>query len=203
MSRIKTSDEYVVSERVTIRVGDTFRAKGGPYYVKRDTRGHKTRMSMAARGPFRFMRLCEQGDRRWIEAVSMRDGTSAVLSLTKRRSVLPGALIPRPYEVLGKVSGKRAARLEARRERRGRGGRGAQKAERGNAGGAVAPAPDEASSCPAGGRGRGRGAVAQTAPPEAAGGRRGGRRGAGAGGRGRRAVEAVLAALKPIATDRR
>ena len=44
MSRIKTSDEYVVSERVTIRVGDTFRAKGGPYYVKRDTRGHKTRM---------------------------------------------------------------------------------------------------------------------------------------------------------------
>jgi hypothetical protein len=105
MSRIKTSDEYVVSERVTLRAGDTFRAKGGPYYVKQDSRGNKTRMSMAARGPFRFMRFCERGKRQWIEAVA-NDGTAAVLSLTRRKSILPGALIPRPYVVVGKTGRK-------------------------------------------------------------------------------------------------
>jgi hypothetical protein len=192
MREILVHDEYVVSERVTLRAGDIFRAKGGPYYVKRDSKGNKVRMSMAARGPFRFMRVCEEGDRKWIEAVSMKDGTAAVISLTKRRSIMPGSLIPRPYVILGKVSGKRAARLEARRERRG--GRGPGAGRRGNAGGASLAPPAEPSREAAGGRGRGRGAVAPGGPQGAA----GGRRGAGGGGRGRRAVEAVLASLKPI-----
>lgn len=180
MSRIQCSEEYNVSERVTLRSGDIFRAKGGPYYVKRDAKGNKVRMSMAARGPFRFMRLCEQGTRKWIEAVSMKDGTAAVLSLTKRRSVLPGALIPRPYVIVGKVGGAKAVRLEAKRQRRGAGGR---RGRHGEAGGAVPPAAAEGLAAGAAGG------------PQKAG---GGRRGAGAGGRGRRAVEAVLASLKTI-----
>lgn len=106
MKTLRVSDEYKVSERVTLRVGDVFRAKGGPYYLKRDARGNKVRLSMAARGPFRFMRYCVQGKREWIEAVA-KDGTAAVISLTKRRSVLPGSLITRPYVVVGKTGGKK------------------------------------------------------------------------------------------------
>lgn len=108
--QVLVCDEYVVSDRVTLRAGDAFRAKGGPYYIKRDARGQKVRMAMAARGPFRFVRFCEQGKRQWIEAVSLKDGTAAVLSLTKRRSILPGALIPRPYVIVGRVGKKKRAK---------------------------------------------------------------------------------------------
>lgn len=127
MAKHITRDEYVVSERVTITKGDVFKARGGPYYVSLDARGRKTRVSMAARGPFVFVRLVESGRRKWIEAISTRDGTAAVLSLTRRRSILPGALIPRPYVVVGKAGRRRRradeASQDARPARRRAGGR--------------------------------------------------------------------------------
>ena len=176
MSEMKMSEEYVVSDRVTLRRGDLFRATGGPYYVKRDERGNKVRMSMAARGPFRFIRFCEQGRHQWIEAISMREQSSAVLSLTKRQSIMPGSLIARPYVVLGKVGGKRAARLEERAVGRGR-------RRRADApGGGPVDAP--------GGRRRRRAADAPGGPVDAPAADR--RR------RGAAAVAAVLASLKPI-----
>jgi len=114
--KTKQMKELAVSEKITLRAGDMFRVTGGPYYVKRNESRKKVRVSMAAKGPFRFMQACERGSQIWIEAISVRDNSSAVLSLTKRRSILPGAMIPRPYVVVGLVSAKRAAKLEAKRD---------------------------------------------------------------------------------------
>jgi hypothetical protein len=114
---MKASDFMVVSEKITLREGDLFRAKGGPYYVSRDEKGGKRRVSMAARGPFRFRRLCEDGKRKWIEAWSMKEGSIAILCLSGRKSVLPGSLIPRPYYVSGRVTRKMATRIEAAKTR--------------------------------------------------------------------------------------
>lgn len=119
MKRITASDEYRVSQRVVVKAGDTFRAKGGPYYVTLDSAGRKSRTSMAARGPFRFVRHCIAGRQEWIEATSKRDGGTVILALTRRRSVLPGSLIARPYRIVGLVRGPRR-----RKGGLGRGGRG-------------------------------------------------------------------------------
>lgn len=111
---ITYKDEYRVSERVTLEPGDMFRAKGGPYYVTRDDTGKRVRLPMAARGPFRFIRLAEYRRRRWIEAYSTRDGGHVVLSLSTRRSVMPGLIVARPYVVVGKVGRTRRERKAVR-----------------------------------------------------------------------------------------
>jgi hypothetical protein len=189
--KTKQMKELAVSEKITLRAGDMFRVTGGPYYVKRNESRKKVRVSMAAKGPFRFMQACERGSQIWIEAISVRDNSSAVLSLTKRRSILPGAMIPRPYVVVGLVSAKRAAKLEAKRDGKRigpSGGGGRRRAA------ADAPAAVEGACGPA--------------PAPVDGGRRAGGRAADApapagGRRAANAVAAVLAGLNPIAPSGR
>lgn len=149
MAKFVVSYEYAVSDRVTIAKGDVFKARGGPYYVSTDSLGRKTRVSMAARGPFVFVRLVDSGRRRWIEAVSTKDGTAAVLALTRRRSILPGSLVPRPYVVVGKARGK--APQTPQGGRAGRRGSRRRPPAGGPAAGRVSPAnlaPPENPICP-------------------------------------------------------
>lgn len=107
-----------MSERVTLRRGDLFRAKGGPYYI--GSAGQ--RIKMAERGPFRFSAYCERGDQKWIEAYSVREGGFAILSLTERDdALLPGSYVPRPYHISGRVTGNAKARIEGRKKKKSRG----------------------------------------------------------------------------------
>lgn len=108
MAIVTYSLEHRVSDRIVIRPGDLFRATGGPYYLTRDDDGNRVRIPMAARGPFRFMRLATYRRKRWIEAYSTRDGGAVVLALTARRSVMPGVVVARPYRVTGRVGVKKA-----------------------------------------------------------------------------------------------
>lgn len=179
-----------MSERVTLRKGDIFRAKGGPYYVT--DCGQK--IKMAERGPFRFSAYCEQGDQKWIEAYSVREGGFTILSLTDRDSLLPGSYVTRPYHICGRVTGKPLARIEGRKDAKRRGG----KKQR-----IVIDAEDIAAIKTAEEAGQSTFAFADAGRPDKAD-RRASRRAAAerraAGGR-RAAVQAVLAALSPIAPD--
>jgi hypothetical protein len=106
-----------VSERVTLRRGDLFRAKGGPYYVGKNG----AKIKMAERGPFRFSAYCERGDQKWIEAYSVREGGFSILTLTEREdALLPGSYVPRPYHVSSRVTGNAKARIEGRKKKRGK-----------------------------------------------------------------------------------
>ncbi len=108
-------EEYRVSERVVLRHGDVFRAKEGPYYLAAGADGaRRVRVSMAAKGPFVFLRLAKLRKKAWIEAFSKRAGCFCALSITKRRSPAPGIIVPRPYRVTGKVRGS-AERRPTRR----------------------------------------------------------------------------------------
>lgn len=104
-----------MSDRVTIRKGELFRAKGGPYYIG----GSGQKVKMAEKGPFRFAAYCERGDQKWIEAYSVRVGGFAILSLTEREGcLLEGSYVPRPYSISGRVTGRAKVRIEGRKERR-------------------------------------------------------------------------------------
>jgi hypothetical protein len=169
-----------VSERVTLRRGDIFRAKGGPYYMS--SSGQKVKM--AERGPFRFSAYCESGSQKWIEAYSVREGGFTILALTERDALLPGAYVPRPYHICGRVTGKKLERIEGRRQKKGR-RQIVIDAEDVQAMEAEAPM------------------MAAMGKPDREG-RRGARRAAqsrrAAGGR-RAAIQSVLAGLLPIAPD--
>lgn len=117
---MKTQDHYVVDDKITLREGDLFRAKAGPYYVSHDEKGGKRRVSMASKGPFRFRRYCEASKRKWIEAWSVKEGGIAILSLNGRQSIMPGMLIPRPYVIAGRVSHKRAIKIAAQLAMKGK-----------------------------------------------------------------------------------
>lgn len=97
-----TSDEYQVSAKVILRKGDLFRAKGGPYYVTRDDAGKKTKSSMAAKGPFKFVSYNERGRKKWIVAWSQKERAFTVLPLNKWRTCDLPNFVNRPYRVLGK-----------------------------------------------------------------------------------------------------
>jgi hypothetical protein len=104
MQSVTYEQEFQVSQRVVLRNGDVFRATGGPYYVTVDSAtGKRRKVSMAARGPFVFMRLASRRRRKWIEAFSKADGCFCVLAVTNRKSVAPGIIVPRPYRVTRKV----------------------------------------------------------------------------------------------------
>lgn len=115
-----TRDHYVVNENMTLRQGDLFHAKGGPYYVTRDEKGGERRVSMAIKGPFRFTSYCESDRLSWIEAWSVREGSIAILALTDRDSVLPGSIVTRPYRITGRVSHKKAIKIAAKMAMKGK-----------------------------------------------------------------------------------
>lgn len=95
-------DEYQVSERVVLRKGDLFRAKGGPYYILRDDTGKRVKSSMAAKGPFKFISYCERGRRKWIVAYSAKEGGYATLPLTRWKTMDLPNFVNRPYTIVGK-----------------------------------------------------------------------------------------------------
>lgn len=103
-------DEYQVSERVVLRIGDVFRANGGPYYVMPNDDGKRVKLSMAAKGPFRFQTYCVRGRKRWIEAYSVKEGGFVALPLTKWRTVDLAHFVNRPYKILGKKRPKKEKR---------------------------------------------------------------------------------------------
>ena len=106
--KVTRAGTYKVSEKVTLKKGDYFRTRGGPYYLSE----HGFNMSMSVRGPFVFMGHCTRDDNEWIEAWSVSEHAMAVLPLTDRQSCLPGTLIARPYEIVGGVRKKTAMRLD-------------------------------------------------------------------------------------------
>lgn len=89
--------EYRVSERVILRPGDSFRAKGGPYWKSSD--GAKIRLTST--GPFRFVAYVKRGAVGWIECVD-KEGCFAVLHVEGRRKRIDCSLVPRPYTITGK-----------------------------------------------------------------------------------------------------
>ena len=102
-----TRDEYRVSERVVLRVGDTFKAKGGPYWKSPDGTKH----ALSAKGPFVFLKHCQQRSCEWIEARD-KEGNHCILHVAGRRRRIDGSLVPRPYTVTGK---KRPAVAKSRK----------------------------------------------------------------------------------------
>jgi hypothetical protein len=87
-------DSYRVSERVVLRPGTRFRARGGPYYTLTDG----TEVSLSARSPFTFRNFCKAGRIEWIEAMD-RDGLNAILHIKGRRKTVDSAIVARPYKI--------------------------------------------------------------------------------------------------------
>jgi len=102
--RTVTEDSYRVSERVVLRPGVKFRAGGGPYYRMPDG----TQASLAARGPFTFIRCHKRGKFVWIEATD-RDGQFAPLHVAGRRRRVTASIVPRPYVIRSTVRRKKDA----------------------------------------------------------------------------------------------
>lgn len=98
-------DEYRVSQRVVLRPGDLFRAKGGPYW--KSATGEK--LSLTPKGPFKFIRLCRRGETEWIESLD-KSGAFCPLHLSGRRKRIDSRLVTRPYVVTGK---KRSSNAKA------------------------------------------------------------------------------------------
>lgn len=96
---LKTSyqDVYQVSQRVILRSGDIFRATGGPYW--RTATGEK--VSIAARGPYKFVRHCQRGKTEWIEALD-KGGNFCVLHIAGSRRRIDQSVTNRPYRIKGK-----------------------------------------------------------------------------------------------------
>ncbi len=95
-------DSYRVSQRVVLNVGDKFRVAGGPYFLVRDAAGKRTKMSMAAKGPFTFVSYNKRGRREWLVAYGFKEGGFAVLALTRWKTVDLPNFVTRPYRVIGK-----------------------------------------------------------------------------------------------------
>lgn len=91
------SDSYRVSERVLLTEGDVFRASGGPYW--KTASGEK--VSLKARGPYRFVAHTKRGVCECIEALD-KDGQHCVLHVAGRRRRIDGCLVARPYVITGK-----------------------------------------------------------------------------------------------------
>jgi hypothetical protein len=93
-------EEYRVSERVNITKGDTFKARGGPQWKCDDG----MRVSLAAKGPFKFVAYCRRGSCEWIEAID-KGGACVTLHIGGRRRRVSSQIIPRPYTIVGKKRG--------------------------------------------------------------------------------------------------
>lgn len=110
MNTIK-SETYRVSERVVLSAGDVFRASGGPYWKGSDG----TAISLKAYGPYRFIAHCKRGAVEWIEAKD-KEGSYCVLHVAGRRRKIDGAIVTRPYRVIGKK--RQSQRLDNRKRGR-------------------------------------------------------------------------------------
>lgn len=105
-------DSYQVSQRVTLRPGDVFRASQGPYWKA----SNGVQVSLKAKGPYTFVVYAKRGPIGWIEAFD-RDGNFAILHVEGRRERVDCSLVPRPYRVIGKKRPK-LQRLDNRKKAR-------------------------------------------------------------------------------------
>lgn len=105
MAKVIKSESYQVSQRVVLRLGDKFRAKGGPYWKNAD--GSKT--SMTSKGPYTFHRHCKRGSYEWIEALD-KFGAFAPLHIAGRRRRIDPRIVPRPYVITSKKRSTTAKR---------------------------------------------------------------------------------------------
>lgn len=94
-------DEYRVGPRTVLKPGDLFRASGGPYW-EADREGTTAKESLAEKGPFRFVRYCEQGARKFIECIGQNGFCVLNVGRRYRLAHLP-RYVNRPYRVRGKV----------------------------------------------------------------------------------------------------
>lgn len=98
---MKYEYEYAVSQRVTLRPGDKFRAKGGPYF-----RTPAGKIAMTARGPYTFIRVARHRSRVVIEAFD-KGGQFAPLHVEGRRRSPCKEIVARPYRVTSKLRSAR------------------------------------------------------------------------------------------------
>lgn len=75
-------DCFPISSQTELRVGDIFRATGGPYYRSPAT---GKRISLADRGVFRLIRICRRGACVWLDAIELRNERFVALQVSKRR----------------------------------------------------------------------------------------------------------------------
>jgi len=97
--KLKTFDRYRYGKRSFLYPGDTFRASGGPYYLSTDDRGKRVRIPMNETGVFTFIRYCELGASRWIEARHDKHGTAIIYVGRARRSPRLASLRLRPHKI--------------------------------------------------------------------------------------------------------
>jgi hypothetical protein len=103
------STSFRVSQRVVLTPGVRFRAKGGPLVRLSDG----TRVALAAKGPFVFMRHCQRGTCQWIDALD-KAGNYAPLHIGGRRRKVTPAMVLRPYRITGTVRKEAKPRAKPR-----------------------------------------------------------------------------------------
>ena len=86
---MKREQTYKVSERVTLKRGDFFKVRGGPYYIGEDGK----RQSMAVRGLVVFMYPARKKTTR-IEAWSVSESAYVISLNPNRESIIPGSFFP-------------------------------------------------------------------------------------------------------------
>jgi hypothetical protein len=123
---MRIATEYRVSERVVLRAGDTFRARGGPYW-----KNGRQRISLAAPGPFTFIEAhYHDGVSGRVSLLAVdRDGHRCELRVAGSRWVrISASVIPRLYTITGKKRQRHASSTSTSKGRRrvsGRRGTGA------------------------------------------------------------------------------
>jgi hypothetical protein len=91
-------EEFRVSPRVLLRVGDKFRVTGGPYI--RGENGEK--IAMAYRGVCTFQRAEKIGARVHIYATNKEGSVLLHVAGRRRNEYLPD-LVCRPYKIKGRI----------------------------------------------------------------------------------------------------
>jgi len=95
---VEQSEQYTC-RLGTLRRGDRFTTKQGPYFLRADG----SRTSAAEKGPLTFQRYCRQGPREWIEAYGPNGFALINLGATYRWEVEP-SLVRRAYKLRRIVS---------------------------------------------------------------------------------------------------
>ena len=106
-----TGDEFAVSHKVMLRLGDRFRASGGPFYQLHQPDGTVLRSRMRDSGPFTFIGWFRNVQGIHLKAYSNEGFTILNLSTTYRHPDLP-SYIKAPYRRIRKVGLTKRQRSE-------------------------------------------------------------------------------------------
>ena len=92
-------DRYRYGKRSFLYPGYMFRASDGPYYVMQDDHGQRVEIPMNEPGVFTFLRYCECGASKWIEAQHKGYGTVVIYVGRSRPSPRIEGLRLRPHKI--------------------------------------------------------------------------------------------------------